>query len=131
MAWKERLYREIYRVLRRGGWLAMQEIMAGSVQPIHFPVPWAPDESISFLRSSAEIRALLAAIGFGEVEWVDEREAALASLQAPASGQPQAGSPAPAAQLMLGPQLPEMVRNVGRNMREDRLTLVQAVFERP
>ncbi len=35
-----------------------------------------------------------------------------------------------AAQLTLGPQLLEMVRTVGRNLREDRLTFVQAVFER-
>ncbi len=33
--------------------------------------------------------------------------------------------------VMLGPQFPEMVRNVGRNLREDRLTIVQAVFARP
>lgn len=128
---KERLFREIHRVLRPGGWLAMQEMMAGPVQPIHFPVPWAHDASISFLWPSTESRALLAEIGFHEQAWTDEQEAALANMQAPAGGQPQTGAPALAAQVMFGPQLPEMARNVGRNLLEDRLTLVQAVFERP
>ncbi len=127
---KERLYREIYRVLRPGGWLVMQEMMAGPVQPIHFPVPWASDPSINFLLSSVELRALLTGIGFREAEWVDERDAASANMQAPGSGQPQTGSPALAAQVLFGSQLPEMVQNVGRNLREDRLALVQAVFER-
>ncbi len=130
IAEKENLYREIHRVLRPGGWLAMQEIMAGSVQPIHFPVPWAHDALISFLWPAANIRALLDEIGFRETEWVDEREATLANMQPSGSSQPQAGSPALAVQLMLGPQLPEMLRNVGRNLQEDRLTVMQAVFER-
>jgi SAM-dependent methyltransferase len=38
---KERLYGEIHRVLRPGGRLALHEILAGPVSPIHFPVPWA------------------------------------------------------------------------------------------
>src|SRR5688500_8324114 len=35
---KERLYAELYRVLRDGGRLAIQEPMAGPVQPLIFPV---------------------------------------------------------------------------------------------
>ena len=38
---KERLYAEFYRVLRPGGRLAIQEPMAGPVQPIIFPIMWA------------------------------------------------------------------------------------------
>jgi ubiquinone/menaquinone biosynthesis C-methylase UbiE len=129
IAEKGRLYREIHRVLRQGGRLAMQEMMAGQAGPIHFPVPWAGDASISFLRPSSEIRSLLAEIGFQELEWVDDREAVLTGSQAPAPGEPQRG-PRPFAALLLGPQLPEMQRNAMRNLREERLAIVQAVFER-
>lgn len=133
IAAKERLFREVSRVLRPGGWLAMHEMMAGLVQPIHFPVPWAPDASISSLSSSTEIRALLTETGLREVVWVDEREAALAGMEQAAAAAPgQGGRPEPplGVQLVIGPRIVEMLRNTGRNFREDRLTMVQAVFVR-
>jgi hypothetical protein len=47
---KERLYAEIQCVLRPSGRLALHEILAGPVSPIHFPVPWARDPDLSHLR---------------------------------------------------------------------------------
>lgn len=38
---KATLYREMYRVLAPGGVLAIYDILAGPVDPIHFPVPWS------------------------------------------------------------------------------------------
>lgn len=126
---KERLFREIYRVLRPGGWLALQEVLAGPVQPIHFPVPWAGGASISFLQSAAEMRALLREVGLREVAWDEEREGVPSGTQPPMPGQPRGGA-LPFAALVIGPRLPEMQANVWRNLREDRLVLVQAVLER-
>jgi len=117
-------------VLKPGGRLVMHEMMAGAVQPIRFPVPWARDSSVSFLQPSAEIRALLAEVGFREVEWADERDGALASIRAQAAATSPTGPSTSAAQLVLGPRLPEMLRNVATNLEEHRLTVVQAVFER-
>ncbi len=130
IAEKDRLYREIHRVLRPGGRLVMQEIMAGPLQPIHFPVPWAKDATISFLRSPEETRALLSDIGFREVEWVDQRPQVLDGIQSQAPGGPQGAPPPLGIHLLLGPQLPQMVQNVGRNIREDHLTVVRAVLVR-
>lgn len=128
---KERLYEEIHRILRPGGRLAMHEVMAGPVQPIQFPVPWARDPSISFLRSSAAVRALLTEAGFREIAWVDEGPNVLAALQKQATISTINGPLPLGIHLLIGPQFPAMVENIGRNLRENRLTIIQGVFERP
>jgi hypothetical protein len=49
--------------------LAIQEPMAGRVQPIYFPTMWATDPSRSFLRTPAEMLAIVEAAGFRMRAW--------------------------------------------------------------
>jgi len=129
VAEKERLYAEIDRVLRPGGRLALHEIMAGPVMPIHLPAPWARDSSISFLRAPEEIRAVLASAGFQELAWVDVSDASLAWLRerAAAAGE---GLPPLGVHVLLGEEAGAMIGNVARNLGERRVRVVQGVFER-
>ena len=129
---KERLYAEIHRVLRPGGHLALHEIMAGPVTPIHFPVPWARGPEISFLRPPEEVRALIANVGFEESAWIDETTSAirwfrerLAAADAASGELPPLGL-----HLVLGTNLGQMFRNLARNLQENRVVVVQGVFER-
>ena len=129
---KARLYAEIYRVLRPAGRLALYEIMAGPVQPLHFPVPWAADQTISFLLPPEAVRALLVETGFKEVAWVEmSARSAAGSRERPA---PQASSapalPSLGEHLLLGAQFGETQRNARRNLEEQRMAVIQAVFER-
>ena len=71
---KQALFTEMHRVLRPGGKLALHDVMAGPVQPVHFPVPWAPDPSMSFLAEPEESRALILATGFEELAWQDQTQ---------------------------------------------------------
>ena len=126
---KERLYAEIRRVLRPGGRLAMHEILAGEVSPIHFPVPWAREPRISFLRPPEETYALLKDTGFEELAWIDESASATEWFQQRLAVTP--GGPRPLGpHLVLGDDFGEMFRNQVRNLQERRISIVQAVFER-
>lgn len=110
-------------VLRPGGRHALHEVMAGPVQPIHFPVPWAYDATISFLRPPETVRALLKEVGFIEVVWVD------VTAQAPVLA-PPAGGPSPFEKNLLVSDFPTRGRNFDRNLQEDRVRVIQGVFER-
>lgn len=132
IAQKARLYAELARVLRPGGRLAFHEIMAGPNTPIAFPVPWATDQRLSFLWPPEEVRLLLTGSGWRERAWVDKTAASLAFFverlslfeRAPASLPPLG------LHLLLGERFGPAFRNMVRNLQEQRVTVIQAVFER-
>jgi len=126
---KEGLYREIHRVLLPGGVLALHEIMGGSKAPIHFPVPWARDPSVSFLRPAHEVRGLIVATGFSELAWVDVSAPSLEWFRRQAARAP-ATPPPLGLHLLLGSDFGQMFRSQARNLEENRIVVIQAVWAR-
>ncbi|MBI5864032.1 MAG: methyltransferase domain-containing protein [Planctomycetes bacterium] len=128
---KPRLYAEVLRIVRPGGRLLLHEILAGPGGPVHFPVPWAGEPAISFLAAPQELRRLIASSGFREVAWIDETENGRAWIEKrlAASGAPATASPLGIG-LLLGPDNRLLFENLARNLRENRVTIFQGVFER-
>ena len=61
---KKSLFAEAGRVLKPGGKLVLWEICKTEESDLTYPVPWAEDESFSFLIPMAEMVALVEAAGF-------------------------------------------------------------------
>jgi ubiquinone/menaquinone biosynthesis C-methylase UbiE len=120
---KERLYAGFHRVLKTGGVLAFQEPMAGPVQPPIFPLMWARDASISFLRTPAAMRALIEAAGFRTRAWEDV--SAASSAPVPAAARPAYGI----ANIIMGDSFDAIMRAGKQNTDERRLVSVHAVFD--
>ncbi len=130
---KQSLYTQIHRVLRSGGKLVMHEITAGTIQPIHFPVMWARDASMSFLIPLDDLKALLIQTGFEVQSWQELSDQSLAWLEARAAAQQKAdaGTNQLGLQLLLGNDLGALLGNLLLNLREGRIRIVQTVLSRP
>jgi len=126
---RDRLHAEIRRVLKLGGRHAFSEVVAGLNGQPHFPVPWARDASISFLRSAEATRRGLEAAGFRLLVFEDLTADALERAQArmKASGAPLALG----LHIVLGQDGPAMLKNMARNYEERRIGLVQGIAVRP
>ena len=127
---KPRLFREISRFLRPGGRLALYEILAGASGPIHTPVPWANDPTISFLITPAELRDLLTSSGFTELHWHDDTDRCTQWHSARMAARPPGTASPLGVELLLGNDYPEKSRNVLRNLEEHRISVIQTVWER-
>jgi sarcosine/dimethylglycine N-methyltransferase len=122
---RARLYREIRRVLKKGGRFATYDVVSKRGEP-HYPVPWARTPATSFLLTAAPTREAIEPAGFRNVVWQDDTEAAKAwAAQLRASGPP----PSPNLGVVMGPDFAELSGNLARNIREDRVGILSAVFE--
>ena len=127
---RTRFYLNIHRVLKPGGRLAIYDIVAGPVEPVLFPVPWARRQEISHLLTAEAMGKALEQAGFQALAWVDRTAQGLTWFQEQAT---RVASPAPALGLpvVMGPDFPGMFANLGRNLAEERIRLVQVIVRRP
>lgn len=122
---RSRLYREVRRVLKRGGRFATFDVVLVRGEP-HYPVPWARKPDTSFLMSAGATREAIEAAGFRTLACQDDTAAAKDWFeQMRTSGPP----PPPNLGVVMGPDFPQLIGNLARNLAEKRLGVLTAVFE--
>ena len=123
---KTGLYREIGRVLKPGGRLAIYDFVQGNGEPVLYPVPWARTPEISFLATPDEMARSLQTAGFRIAAATDLTAFAKASF---------AALPTDAANpfnllSVLGEYAKAAVGNLARNIAEGRVALRQVIAEK-
>jgi ubiquinone/menaquinone biosynthesis C-methylase UbiE len=126
---KRGFYSEIARVLKPGGRLAFHDIFRGPAGAIEFPVPWAGEQSISFLMSEADLRRIAADLDFSILSWGDVTEASSEFFQRRLPAMESRPPPPLDLALVMGADRLAKFRNLGQAVAEGRATVVLGVMQ--
>ena len=132
---KQKLYSEMFRVLKPMGTLVIYDIFKGPKKEyndssFNYPVPWASDSSMSFLIAPDDARSLLKDTVFRELIWEDKTASALEWFNQIIKHSETTGPPPPIGiHTIVGPQWQTMVKNLINNFDEGFVVIAQGVFE--
>ena len=122
---------ETRRVIKPGGRAILYEVCGGKNTPQHFPVPWAQDDSMSFLIPPESFRDVIQSAGFDVTVWNDKTDLArkaFAQVKKPA-GKPTL--PVLGVYMLVGEDVAIKAYNLHRNLEEDRVSLIETVAIKP
>ena len=127
---KAAVYAEVHRVLKPEGLFGIYDLLQGPGGEVHFPVPWAQDDTSSFLVEPGELRGLLEQCGFEIVHWSDRSDEGRAWFEQMRQRIEEQGPPPLGFHLLMGPDFREMATNQVRNLKERRILPTQVVCRR-
>jgi cyclopropane fatty-acyl-phospholipid synthase-like methyltransferase len=122
--------KEVYRVLKPGGRAILYEVCGNKNTPVHFPVPWAQDSSMSFLVPPEAFRDIVSAAGFDIEVWNDKTDLAQIAFSQMKSPKGEPDLPELGVHLLVGNDILTKAYNLHRNLDEERVSLIEAVAVR-
>jgi ubiquinone/menaquinone biosynthesis C-methylase UbiE len=126
---KRGFYSEIKRVLKKGGRIIYYDIFSKNHEPIYFPVPWAIDQSLSFLITTDELNKLLTELGFTKNQTKDQTPEAIHFFKELVERNAKEGPPKVGIFVLMGKGTNEKLGGLVRNIKENKLELQSGIYQ--
>ena len=124
---KQRFYGEITRVLKPNGTFLFYDIFrTGQVSPT-YPMPWAEQQTTSFLTTPEEVTSILEANGLSEKQTTDQTDAGIAFFEDLLAKIAESGPPKLGLSLVMGESAPLKLGNLLAALKSGVLQLQSAV----
>jgi ubiquinone/menaquinone biosynthesis C-methylase UbiE len=123
---KARLFAEVRRVLRPGGWFAIYDVMQVGTGEIDYPVLWSRDANASFVAEPQTYRQLLIQAGFGIQHARDRRESSIEFFSRLRTSWTD-GPPPLSPHIVIGPDFATKIANVVAAMRRSLLAPTEII----
>jgi len=123
--------KEVCRVLRPGARAVLYEVCGNKTTPVYFPVPWAQDESMSFLIPPRSFRDVILSAGFDIAVWNDKTDLAQAAFAQVAAPTGEEELPALGVHLLVGNDIKTKAYNLHRNLDDECVSLIEMVAIKP
>lgn len=132
-----RFIASLSNLLKGGGRLVIHEVVAGQRPLAYFPVPWAQDATMNPLHRGYLLPSSLCRSGFVYQRWQNWNRNTIAWIKRqqqraqtpPDRRAPSAALPHMSLNMVFGAAFPQMIDNVLRNLREQRLSIEFGVLK--
>lgn len=126
---KKRFYSEIKRVLKKGGRFIYYDTFSRNHEPLHFSVPWAMDQSLSFLLTVKELNHLLSSLGFTKTQTKDQTPEAVSFFNNLMERTAKEGPPKVGIFVLMGNNTSEKLSGLIRNINENKIELQSGIYQ--
>ncbi len=129
---KAKLYGEIHRVLKPGGWLLLSTIAQGRTGGITYPTPWAATAAESFLATADATRQELQRAGFVVGQVRDDLQRSLDFMARSQAAIERGEKPAYRASALIHGEISRAtLANVARAYKDGALVPIELVARKP